>query len=230
MKKHESAERAAVPKKRGAAMQNRILKYDVLQAPDVDSMVRLLASAFSASEPPAVAMQLSYDDLAHFVRLLAAHAVENGLTVIARDSDNELAGVVLTDDFGTPPPINRQLISKKFLPILAMLETLDKQYRHGRTIVPSKYLHLFMLAVHARFAGQGVAQKLVENCLLNGRKKGFSCAVTEATGVISQRVFRKVGFEERYRVSYRDYRYCGETVFAAIVGHDAALLMEKTLG
>src|ERR1035441_7520651 len=148
-------------------MEDHMLRYDLLQASDVDQMVHLLAAAFSAAEPPAVAMGLSYDELASFVSLLSPRA-------------------------------------------------LDAQYRHGRTIVRGEHLHLFMLAVDARFAGQGIAQRLVQTCLDNGREKGYCRAVTEATGLVSQRVFRKLGFEERYRVSYRDYRYGGEAVFASI--------------
>ncbi len=92
-----------------------------------------------------------------------------------------------------------------------------------------EHLHLFMLAVDARFAGHGIAQTLVRTCIDNGRKKGYRHAVTEATGVISQRVFRKLGFEERCRVSYRDYCYQGEAVFASVAGHDGAALMERRL-
>ena len=205
-----------------------VLSYDVLQASGVERMVHLLASAFSVAEPPAVAMGLSYDELATFVRLLAFRAVEDGLTVVAQ-AGNELVGVVLTDDFAAPSPLDARVISKRFLPILAMLETLDARYRHGRAVAKGEYLHLFMLAVDARFVGQGVAQKLVETCIDNGKKRGYRHAVTEATGFVSQRVFRKLGFEELYRVSYRDYKYGEEAVFASITGHDAAALMERTL-
>jgi ribosomal protein S18 acetylase RimI-like enzyme len=63
-----------------------------------------------------------------------------------------------------------------------------------------------MLAVDLQFDGKGIAQSLVERCLENGARKGYRRAVTEATGSISQRVFRKLGFEERFRTRYRDFR------------------------
>jgi len=206
-----------------------MLSYDLLQASDVETMVRLLATTFSRAEPPAVAMQVSNDELAAFVNLLAPRAVDDGLTVVAREQSGELVGVMLTDDFDAPSPIDPHLVSERLLPILAMLDALDAQYRQGRATVHGEHLHLFMLAVDARFMGRGIAQRLVETCIDNGKKKGYRHAVTEATGVISQRVFRKLGFEERCRVSYRDFRYGGETVFASIVGHDGAALMTRTL-
>ncbi len=97
----------------------------------------------------------------------------------------------------------------------------------ARVIEPGEYLHLFMLGVDARFAGQGIAQRLVQTSLENGRRKGYHWALTEATGTVSQRVFGKLGFVERFRVSYRDYQYNGDAVFAAIQGHEGAALMDR---
>jgi hypothetical protein len=51
-------------------------------------------------------------------------------------------------------------------------------------------LHLFMIAVDHRHKGRKVAHNLVRACLQNGARKGYHTAVTEATGVISQHIFR----------------------------------------
>lgn len=212
------------------AVERDAIRYGVLQTTDVESMIRVLAAAFSTAEPPAVAMGLSFTELAEFLQLLAPQAVADGLTVVARScSRDAVVGVLLSDDFAAPTPFDPQRISKRFVPIFAMLESLDDQYRHERAIREGEYLHLFMLAVDAQFSGQGIAQRLVECCLENGLRKGYRWAVTEATGVVSQRVFRKLGFEERFRISYRDYRYGGEAAFASITDHGGAALMDKSL-
>jgi hypothetical protein len=54
-------------------------------------------------------------------------------------------------------------------------------------------------------------------------------ALTEATGRISQRVFRKQGFVDRFSISYRDFTYEHKVVFASIQGHENASLMDKSL-
>ena len=193
-------------------------------------MIHLIASVFSTAEPPAVAMGLSFADLSEFLHLLAPCALDDGLTVIARSyASDKVIGALLTDDFAVRAPLDPQRLSPRFLPILAMLDSLDDQYRSGREIRPGEYLHLFMIAVDPQFAGQGIGQRLVERCLDNGARKGYRWAVTEATGVISQRVFRNLGFEERCRISYRDFRYRDEAAFAAITGHDGAALMDRSL-
>lgn len=209
-------------------MQREAIRYDVLQTADVESAIAVLAASFSAAEPPAVAVGLSFIELADLLRLLMPRAVANQLTVVARSAAQDgVAGVMLCDDFAAPPEFDQREISRRFLPIFAMLESLDDRYRSGREILEGEYLHLFMLAVDSRFSGHGMAQGLVKFCLQNGLKKGYRRAVTEATGLISQRVFRKLGFEERFRVSYRDYSYNGEAVFASIADHGGAALMDR---
>ena len=204
--------------------------YTVVKPSDAEEMVHLLARVFSESEPPAVAMGLALRDLEQFLQLLVPRAIEDGLTILARSRDTgKLAGALLTDDFASPPAVDPGQISPKFLPIFSMLENLDEQFRQGRTVSAGEYLHLFMLAVDEQFAGRGIGQGLVEACLDNGFRKGYRKALTEATGRVSQHVFRKQGFVDRCSVSYRDFRYEGKAVFASIEGHEKAILMDKSL-
>lgn len=204
--------------------------YDVARPCDAEEIVRLLATVFSESEPPAVAMGLSFQDLEQFLRLFAPRAIAGGLTLVARSRDKEkLAGVLLSDDFASPPALELNQISPRFLPIFSMLETLDEQFRKGTTILAGEYLHLFMLGVDGQFAGRGIGQGLVQACLENGLRKGYRMALTEATGRVSQRVFRKQGFVDRFSVSYRDFRYEDAFVFASIQGHENAVLMDRAL-
>jgi ribosomal protein S18 acetylase RimI-like enzyme len=197
---------------------------------DSAAVVNLLGRVFSAAEPPAVAVGLTQLDVERFVGFLCPKAAIDGLTVIARTPDaNRVVGVLLTDDFAVSPELDLRDISEKFLPILTMLDGLDEEYRLGRSIVPGQYLHLFMLGVDPTFVGCGIAQCLVAACLETGRQKGYTHAVTEATGVVSQHVFRKLGFVDRLRAPYQDYRYDGRAVFTSIRGHDATVLMDRTI-
>ena len=201
----------------------------LFQASDTHAVAQLLASAFSASEPPAVAMGLTEAELEQFVRLLCPKAADEQLTIVAQAEDGEFAGVMLSDDFAAPPDLSPNSFSEKFLPIFAMLEKLDEQYRNNREILPGQYLHLFMLAVDERFAGRGIAQRMIFASLENARRKGFRYAVTEATGAVSQHVFGKLGFQERHRVLYQDYRFENRAVFSSIRGHAGTLLMDLAL-
>jgi ribosomal protein S18 acetylase RimI-like enzyme len=204
--------------------------YGIAKLSDGEEVVRLLAAVFSESEPPAVAMGLSFRDMEQFLQLIVPRLIPDGLTVIARSKKaGTLAGVLLIDDLASPAALDLTQLNPNFLPILAMVEVLEEQFGEGKTIVPGEYLHLFLLGVDRQFAGMGIGQGLVKACLANGSQKGYRTALTEATGVVSQHIFRKQGFAERFRVSYRDFTYEGRTVFASIQGHEAAILMERSI-
>jgi hypothetical protein len=134
------------------------LDYHVAKPHDSDDIVCLLATVFSKSEPPAVALGLSCADFERFLWLIVLRAIPDELTIVSRSKGTgKLAGVLLTDDFASPPALDLKQISPKFLPILSLLETLDEQFRRGKTISAGKYLHPFMLGVEGglRDAGLG---------------------------------------------------------------------------
>lgn len=206
------------------------LDYAIAKLSDSEDVVRLLAQVFSESDPPAVAMALSSEEMEQFLQLVVPNVIPDGLTVIARNKDTgKLAGVMLSDDFASPPDADPGQISAKLLPILSMLDSLDKQFRRGKTVARGQYLHLFMLGVDSQFAGRGVGQGVVKTCIDNAAQMGYRTALTEATGRVSQHIFRKNGFVERFRVPYQDFIYENRKVFAAIQDHDQAILMERVL-
>lgn len=207
------------------------IDYEIAKPSASDAIVHLLAMIFSESEPPAMAMGLSFADMDNFLRLVVPGIVAQGLTSISRDKDTgALVGVCLTDDFAIPPGLDIGAISPQFLPIFSMLEQLDKEFRNGTTISAGECLHLFMLAVNPKFVGRGIAQRVVQEGIDNGSRKGYREAITEATGKVSQHVFRKSGFADQHSVSYRDFVHEGKTVFKSIAEHGGAILMHKVLG
>ena len=113
--------------------------------------------------------------------------------------------------------------------LVDILGGLDEEYRGGCDPEPGESLHLFLLGVAQESSGQGVGKRLVEECLANGARHGYRRAVTEATNLTSQHVFRKHGFVERVRRSYRDHRFEGRAVFASIAEHGGPILMDKQL-
>jgi len=193
-------------------------------------MGRLLAEAFARHDPPAVAVGITPGEFEEFLRLFSS-AGQQGLTTIARDtSTGVMAGALLTEGACAAPRLGTIRLTKKFDPIFDLLGQLDAQYRSGKSVRPGEYLHLFFLGVAEEFAGLGVAQTLVARCLENGLTKGYRVAVTEATNRVSQHIFRKLGFVERVKLSYGDYRRNGEAVFASIAKHGGPMSMDRQLG
>lgn len=205
------------------------IRYGVLEEADADEMTVLLATEFARFEPMSVAIDLGDEPLMELVRLYLPKAVAEGVTIVARDpASGEVVGALLTDDFGTPVPDGVEHI-ERFAPIATLLEDLDVRYQQGKTIQPGQYIHQFMLAVSRNATGRQIAQNLVHASLLNGQRRGYRMAVTEATGSISQHIFRKHGFQDRITTHYPEYRFEGEPVFASIQGHLGTILMDREL-
>ena len=199
-------------------------------ASDADEMSRLLGEVFARRDPPAVAVGITQSEFETLVRLFCPKSDGEPLTVVARSSTTgEMIGALLAEDSVSEPPEHISLVSAKFNPIFDILGQLDEEYRVGRSLQPGESVHLFLLGVAEAFAGRGVAQQMVEECLANATRKGYRLAITEATNKTSQHVFRKHGFVERVWRSYRDHRFEGQAFFDSIADHGGPMLMDKRL-
>jgi len=203
--------------------------YSIADVSELDEMSRLLRAAFSRRDPPAVALGITAEEFETLVRLFQSTVTE-GLTPIARSADTgRMLGALLTEDWASPPPDGMDRLGPKFDPIFDLLGQLDHEYLQGKIWAPNECLHLFLLGVDESSTGAGIAQGLVAECLKNGARRGYRLAVTEATNPTSQHVFRKQGFIERVRRSYRDHRYGGEAFFASIESYGGTILMDRRL-
>ena len=204
------------------------IHYGLLEDEDLAEMAQVIGQVFSRSDPLGVAIGMTEEELESFVLVFGNKAVAEGLTIIARNHSGELVGAMFTDDFGTPLPEIENLPAS-FAPVGALLERLDDEYLHTQTIVEGSHAHLNMLAVLPTLAGRGMAQNLVKLCMENAAQRGYRLAVTEANGPISQHIFRKLGFRERFMVSYKYFRFDNRPVFASIESTQGIMLMEANL-
>ena len=206
------------------------VNYSLCTSLDVDEMCRLLGDVFAHRDPPAVAVGVTVPEFEALVRLFCPKVAAEELTVVARWAPTrEMIGALLTEDSTSVPPDGLNQVSPKFNPIFDILGQLDAEYREGRTMQPDEVLHLFLLGVSQRFAGKGIAQRLVAESLANGVRKGYRQAVTEATNQTSQHVFRKQGFVDRVRRSYGDHRFEGHAFFRSIADQGGPILMDRRL-
>jgi GNAT superfamily N-acetyltransferase len=206
------------------------VRYELFDMHALDEMAVMVADAFTRYEPMAITQNFSLEELVEFIKLRGPKAAQEELTVLARDQETgQVVGALLTDDFASAPPEGIEHFSGKFGPIWALLDALDTQYKQGKSLRVGDSLHLLMIAVTHQHTGKKVAQTLVRACLENGIRKGYQTAVTEATGVISQHIFRKCGFVDRFAIPYKAFMYQGRRVFESIEEHTGTILMDKVL-
>lgn len=213
--------------------ETETLRYEIFDLNSLDGIADLVGKAFTASDPMAIAKKLAAKDFTNYIKLLGKWAEKEKLTVIAKDkSTNEVVGAVIAGDFASDSPLdpeNSTTLSNKFEPIVELLESLETQYKHGKQIQGREYLHIFVLAVSPDYQGKKIAQNLIQVCLNNAVECGFTYAFTEAANSISQHIFRKLDFQPRHEILYRNFTYQGVRVFADIEGHKGTILMDKCL-
>lgn len=209
-------------------MASMPVTYHLFTRADADEMSRLLGEVFADRDPPAVAVGLTASEFETFVRLYGPKADAEGLTVVARSAaTGDMIGALLAEDSASAQPDGFEQLSPKFSPIVDILGQLDTEYSAARPKRPGESLHLFLLGVAQGFAGRGIAQRLVAECLVLGGRKGYRIAVTEATNKASQHVFRKMGFVERVRRSYGDHLFEGQAYFDSITDQGGPMLMDR---
>lgn len=207
-----------------------LVKYGVCTASDTDEMAQLLGEEFARRDPPAVAACVTPSEFETFVRLYCPKAGTEGLSIVARCVETgEMCGALLCEDSVSQMPKGIDRLSPKFDPIFDILGQLGEEYRNVQDPQPGDSIHLFLLGVSRRFSGKGIASKLVAESLTNGASRGYRISVTEATNRVSQHIFRKHGFVERARRSYRDYQFDGQTVFESISEEGGPMLMDRLL-
>ncbi|MGR9000192.1 MAG: hypothetical protein ACU88J_14255 [Gammaproteobacteria bacterium] len=206
------------------------VRYELFDITELDEMAVMTAETFTRYEPVTSSLAIPAEEFADFVRLLGPKLEQEELTVIAREQDtNRIIGAMVTDDFAIEPPGEMRSLGGNFEPIWAVLDELDTQYKQGKILPKYEYLHFFLLAVNDRQSGKNIAKNLVQTCLENGISKGYKTGVVEATGVVSQHIFRKFGFEDRFEAPYNTFTFQGKPVFESIKDHHSVILMDKML-
>ena len=214
-------------------LETETLSYEIFDLKDLDRVADAIGLAFTNSDPMAVTQQLSVNEFADYIKLIGEWIQKQQLTVIAKDKmTDEVAGMVIAGDFADDFPLtpeNSQHLSDRLEPIMELLESLEIQYKRGRQIEAGEYLYIHMLAVSPKYQRRKIAQNSVRVCLNHGIERGFTHAFTEAANSVSQHVFSKLGFVPRHEISYQQFTYHGQKVFASIEGHTGTILMDKLL-
>jgi GNAT superfamily N-acetyltransferase len=136
---------------------------------------------------------------------------------------------MLTNDGAADSAVELSELNEKFRPIAGILGELVEIYLAGRKPSAGEMLHLYLLGVSDRVAGQGIGQQLLLRTVEHGASKGYRIAFAESTNRRSQHIFRKVGFAGRAQILYGEHVFEGQNFFAGVSEHGGAILMEKVL-
>jgi GNAT superfamily N-acetyltransferase len=204
------------------------VRMSVFSAADAEATARLFGDVYARREPLTVAVDESAAHFADWVRGVLPKAAAEGLSIVARRAGtDELLGAMIAEDGATP--YSAAVAGDADDPIHALLGGLDTEYRAQRIVRPGEWLHLFLLVVADGAAGQGVATRMIADCVARAARRGWRHAYTEATHPGSQRAFGRLGFEPRLRRDYASWRFRGAVPFAPVAERGGVLLMDRAI-
>ncbi len=205
------------------------ITYQLLQEKDLEQTINCLVDVFTSSEPITTAIQINASEFYPFAEIVGQKAVKDGLSQIAKDSaTSQVVGAIISEDLSTElSEENSKNLPQKFDIIFQVLKELHEKYESQKKLGTDKLFHIFLLATQKQYSNIKIANNLLEKNLKIATQKGFSGAIVEVTGNISQHLFRKYGFEDRCSIDYQTYKYKGIKVFETIKEHRSCILMDK---
>ncbi|NES70723.1 MAG: GNAT family N-acetyltransferase, partial [Okeania sp. SIO2D1] len=211
--------------------ENEIV-YEILQEKDLEQTINCLVDVFPSSEPMFSLLKVAPSDFYPLAEKICQKAVAEGFSHIAKDSvTSEVAGFIISDHLSNESDEEiLKNIPQKFEVFSQVLKELHQKYEMEKKVVNSNIFHVLFLGAREKYRGRKIGDKLVENNLKMAAQAGFSTAIVEASGKISQHICRKYGFEDRASLDYQTFEYKGVKVFEGIKEHESCILMEKVFG
>ena len=198
------------------------LQYDSLTEAYCDAFSTLLAEVFAAGEPLARCLDISTEEICEVMTDLCQTTEFHRHSIIAL-YDGQLVAGLLAGDFLTPKP-------EEDHPVQALLKELSADFRQHHSLERGQCLSIMELACHPQHGGQGISQQLIKRALTQAAEHGFTQAIAEATGRVSQYLFKeKFGFAKLNEIAYRDFHWHGQMPFAASTEHPTIEFLHKTL-
>ncbi len=204
--------------------------YEVLDEQSVTQAIHCLTTTFPAYEPMTKCLGISQEVFYDFAEMFVQKTVRDNLSIAAKDRwTGKLLGCQISEDFHGEPPAKLNRLYPGFEPILALLDTLDSIYRITHHTHQNE-LYEFMMGVYPEYKGRNIGYNLLKVSHMLGRMKGFTGAIAEVTGPISQRIFiEKHNYHVLEEIEYKRFNFHGRTCFEGIADCATCKLVYKEL-
>lgn len=196
-----------------------IVNYRVLRVEDIEIATKLISETFLdpvRGEPMSQVLEISLKEMTNFLRPFCKIAAEQSLSTIASNNKTgEMIGAHICFAHATPDPEIDEALLGKFMPILAILEGVDKEVPPSVMKEGSPFVHKFIMGVRVE-APSNVAYMLRKMADELAKEKGFKSTITEPTGPISQRMIVAAGYQLHTPIPYDEFELEGKRVFQNI--------------
>jgi N-acetylglutamate synthase-like GNAT family acetyltransferase len=204
--------------------------FQTMQPSDIEETATCISQVFSSFEPLAKTVKISFNEFYEFALPICKKAADEEISIIAKDQKTgEVVGFIISEDFITIESDHPAGISHKFEAVFSLLSELENNYRRCHPVKLGQVLHIFMLGVKEKYTKRHIATTLVKANLNLAKHHNFEIAVAEATGVVSQHIFDKLGFKEEFSIEYKSYKFKDKHIFSSIEHSPHCRLMSYAL-
>lgn len=209
------------------------IRYEFLTRQRCIDAALCVSEVFADNEPLAHHLGVTTDEMFSFTSRYYPLIVKDQLSVVAIDEATEkCVGARITEDYvqPDPPPDLFDRISPRLVPVFSFLDHLAEKFKRSHKPKRGQYIHMFMVAVKPQYTNRGIAPRMNLLAFQRALELGYTHAVTEPTGCISQHILRnKFGFDLVHEENYDDFTINGVQVFSGMTMHKSGMLLVKDI-
>ncbi|KYN39137.1 hypothetical protein ALC56_06563 [Trachymyrmex septentrionalis] len=160
---------------------------------------------------------------------------ENNMSLMAVSASGTIVGVLLNGKMDNPlsneePEYIRSCKNAKFKKILRLLHHLDKSVNMGGRFRDLNILEVRIISVDTNWRGRGVGTILMGKTAEMAKEQGYHYLRADCTSVFSAKMCERLGYEQIYKINYKDYvDEDGKPIFSPVSPHVAAVSYVKKL-
>lgn len=171
------------------------------------------------------ALKIDKDSYYPYAKINCERAINN-LSLIAKNKENEVIGLMLLDDFSKSKYYSEESCDTRFNIMNNFFDKLHEWYL-DYPINQGEILHLAWIGVKEEYQKKGIASLLIKQINEIAINNNYQKIIAECTGVISQYICRKRNFRTIKELNYGKYKYNGKKVFKGIINPNSCKLMLK---
>lgn len=194
---------------------------------EYNEVVDCINTTFCSSEPTSKAINLSKNEFKRYVEIFAKRSIGNNETTIIRVKGEIAACIISERVLQSPDGLNE--VSKKLDPVMAILGDLDDLFFNESSLSHKDCFHILMVGVLPKFKGLKLAEQIIIYQEAMAKFYGYKYIFAEATGPVSQYIFKKLGYTIAASIDYKTYCHNQLYPFNSIEDCDSCALVLKKL-
>ncbi len=204
---------------------NAVIHIEPVLPVETEALLDLYVDLFFDREPLTKCMGLRKERMASIARSMYLASDENpisqGLCWLARDGNagNQAVGFIVCDDpfaeghASVPENLTEEEMAKVSA-LQALMEEVRSPLQDRGPLGAGQCLHIAAMGVAPGYEGAGIATRLLQTALVEGKAFGFMHAFAECTSIASRKCHEKNGFRNLHAVAGDTFSWNGKKPFA----------------